>query len=179
MKPTRFIGTVSVIFIVTIVLTREPEGSSLLLQNKGEIPSDAVQYYARTADNTLYFLEDAIILDLSADPANQEQNGKNENDQPIIRNKRINRINASKTGNVLIKAQCVNGHPSNVIANTQTADSDTPWNNSLNPGVSVYPEINYNEIYDLIDLKYVILPHKLKYQFEVHAGGNPDEIQRR
>ena len=140
------------------------------IENAGQIKNESVKFYLSSAGRTIYFTDDSIVMDLyritekkftAVDGREETREGKE---------------------GVVLRISFVEGRPLTVRGENPLPGKVHYFvgdKSSWRSNIPTYSEVLFEEIYEGIDLRYISAPGKLKYQFEVKAGGDPEDIKVR
>jgi len=147
-------------------------------QNKGQLTgtdADRVKYFLKSGNMTFYLLENGISYQFTKSNLVKESGVKSP--EEIIKNHSDSENFSAETYRIDMILQGANAHPFITTENPETGSIHYNNKNILN--VQRFSKITYHDIYPNIDWVIYIKGDNVEYDFIIHPGGNPDQIQFR
>ena len=146
-------------------------------ENRGQVRNDSVRYYIQ--GKGVWFLDDGVVFEIQ-EPVEQTEVQRNpidkfhlefEPEMPSSRKSVVLKLNFEGCNEVEPKGVGLLSHKNNYFY----GNDSSKWCSN----VPNYYEINYENIYDNIDLRYYSNEKGLKYDFIVHPRGDLNDIKLR
>ncbi|HEY5649444.1 MAG TPA: SBBP repeat-containing protein [Nitrospiria bacterium] len=170
-----FTAVVSVALLFPFVPANAATTASFV-ENQGQVRDDAVKFYLRGSGYGFYFAEDGVSMDLWR-YKKEEKGGKADS---MVRRTSLRDAVPPKQEGVVIKSTFVGAQTPTIIGEKEKigkvsyfVGKQEDWKTKI----PSYGEVLYKDLYPNIDLRYMATEKGMKYQFEVHPGGDPKAIR--
>jgi hypothetical protein len=133
----------------------------LFMKNCGQM-DDAVIFYCRASDKSVYFTGDGVVFDFDS---TLQEKAADEN-----------------YSNRYISLKFLDANPELIVEGNVKANVNINYFKGNNPSgwfqeIPAYSEITYRDIYDHIDLRFYEFSGTLRYDFIVNPGGDVNDIR--
>ena len=126
------------------------------IENQGQIQNEAVRFYVKGADKTLYFTNEGITFSLAG----------NEDGEPRRWSVNLEFVEANPEARPI-------GHEEQKAVFSYFKGNQENWKT----GLPTFTKLIYEEVWPGIDLVYAGTVNQLKYEFVVKPGGDPNQIR--